>query len=169
MENVNNFIQASTNALADLNRKINEIQHNVNELPRSERELVNIQRKFDFNDNVYNYLLEKRAEAGIAIASNTNEKTIVDKAQQVGGGPVSPNKKMIMILAVLVGVGLAIVFIILKDLINNRIVTPEDMKKSTQIPSIGTIIHGSRRDQTSGIVASMEESPLGCNPSDRSV
>src|SRR5258705_3279625 len=54
MENVSNFIQASTNALADLSRKINEIQHNVNKLPRSERELVNIQRKFDFNDNVYN-------------------------------------------------------------------------------------------------------------------
>jgi len=152
MENVSNFIQASTNALADLSRKINEIQHNVNKLPRSERELVNIQRKFDFNDNVYNYLLEKRAEAGIAIASNTNEKTIVDKARQVGGGPVSPNKKMIMILALMGGFVMAIGSIMLRDLINNRIVTTEDMQKSTRIPSIGTIIHGSKRDQTSGIV-----------------
>jgi len=153
MDNVNNFVQASTNALADLNHKINEIQRNVNELPRSERELVNIQRKFDFNDNVYNYLLEKRAEAGIAIASNTTEKTIVDKAQQVGGGPVSPNKKMILAFALIVGLTLGVGLIILRDLINDRIVTMEDVEKSTRIPTIGTIIHGAKRDQNSGIVA----------------
>ncbi|MBI1767575.1 MAG: polysaccharide biosynthesis tyrosine autokinase [Bacteroidetes bacterium] len=154
MDNVSNFIQASTNALADLDRKIGEIQRNVNELPRSERELVNIQRKFDFNDNVYNYLLEKRAEAGIAIASNTNEKTIVDKAQQVGWGPVSPNRRLIMIIAVLGGLSLAVGLIILNDLINNnRIVTTEDVEKSTRIPTIGTIVHGAKRDHISGIVA----------------
>lgn len=152
IENVSNFIQASTNALADLNRKISEIQHNVNELPRSERELVNIQRKFDFNDNVYNYLLEKRAEAGIAIASNTNEKTIVDKAQQVGGGPVSPNKKMIMILAFVSGLGMALALIVLKDLVHDRIITTEDIEKSTRIPTIGTIVHGTKRDKSLGIV-----------------
>jgi capsular exopolysaccharide synthesis family protein len=152
MDNVTNFIQASTNALADLNRKIDEIQRTVNGLPRSERELVNIQRKFDFNDHVYNYLLEKRAEAGIAIASNTIEKTIVDKAQQVGGGPVSPNKKMIMILAIAGGLGMALVLIILKDLIHDRIVTTEDIEKSTRISTIGTIVHGSKRDKSMGIV-----------------
>jgi capsular exopolysaccharide synthesis family protein len=151
-DNVSNFIQASTNALADLNRKIDEIQQNVNGLPRSERELVNIQRKFDFNDHVYNYLLEKRAEAGIAIASNTIEKTIVDKAQQVGGGPVSPNKKMIMMLTIAAGLGLALVLIILKDLIHDRIITTEDIEKSTRIPTIGAIVHGSKRDKSQGIV-----------------
>src|SRR6185436_4315756 len=99
---------------------------NVNELPRSERELVSIQRRFDFNDNVYNYLLEKRAEAGIAIASNTIEKTIVDRAKQVGNGPVFPNTKLIMLIALILGFGLAVGMIILKDLISDNIVTMED-------------------------------------------
>jgi capsular exopolysaccharide synthesis family protein len=153
IDNVSNFIQASTNALADLNRKIDEIQRTVNGLPRSERQLVSIQRKFDFNDHVYNYLLEKRAEAGIAIASNTIEKTIVDKAQQVGGGPVSPNRKLIMLLAGVGGICLAIVLIIINDLINDRIITTEDIEKSTHIPSIGIIVHGTKRDQSSGLVA----------------
>jgi len=159
IDNVNNFIQASTNALHDLTRKIGDIQRNVNDLPRSERELVNIQRKFDFNDNVYNYLLEKRAEAGIAIASNTNEKTVVDKAQQVGGGPVSPNKKLIMMLAVIIALVLALGSILLRDLISDRIVTAEDMQKSTRIPSIGTIIHGSKKDQ-SAVIAPNNKSLL---------
>ena len=74
VENVNNMIEVSTIALTDINNRIFQIQKNLNVLPKNERELVNIQRRFDFNDNVYNYLLEKRAEAGIAIASNSVEK-----------------------------------------------------------------------------------------------
>ncbi len=160
IENVNNFILASTNALADLKRQIAEIQRNVKGLPRSERELVSIQRKFDFNDNVYNYLLEKRAEAGIAIASNTVEKTIVDRAQQVGGGPVSPNRKLTLMLALFGGLAAAVMLIMIKDLINDSIVTTEDIEKNTRIPFIGTIVHGSRRDRASVIVANAK-SALG--------
>jgi hypothetical protein len=64
VENVSNMIDVSTVALTDINNRIFQIQKNLNVLPKNERELVNIQRRFDFNDNVYNYLLEKRAEAG---------------------------------------------------------------------------------------------------------
>lgn len=153
VDNVNNFIEASTVALADINGQINQVQRAVRGLPRSERELVNIQRRFDFNDNVYNYLLEKRAEAGIAIASNTIEKTIVDRAKQVGSGPVSPNKTLILLLAAIGGVGLAVGLIITKDFVSDNIVTMQDVEKSTMIPFLGTISHGNRRDRASAIVA----------------
>ena len=153
LDNVNNFIETSTSALADLNRQIQRIEGTVRGLPKSERELVSIQRKFDFNDNVYNYLLEKRAEAGIAIASNTIEKSIVDRAKQVGSGPVFPNRRMIMILALIAGIGLAIGMIILKDLVSDNIITMEDLESSTMIPLVGAISHGSKSDRTSAIVA----------------
>lgn len=153
-ENVNNFIQATTIALADLNGKISDIKRNVQGLPKSERELVSIQRRFNFNDNVYNYLLEKRAEAGIAIASNTVEKAIVDRAKQVGDGAVSPNKKLIMLLAFLFGMVFAVGLVIVKDLINDSIITTQDLEKSTGIPFIGSITHGSKTDRQAVIVAS---------------
>ena len=153
IENVNNFIQATTIALADLNGKISDIKRNVQGLPKSERELVSIQRRFDFNDNVYNYLLEKIAEAGIAIASNTVEKAIVDRAKQVGDGAVSPNKKLIMLLAFLFGMIFAVGLVIIKDLINDSIITTQDLEKSTGIPFIGSITHGSKTDRQTVIVA----------------
>jgi capsular exopolysaccharide synthesis family protein len=153
IENVTNFIEASSMALSELNRQIADIHQRLKGLPKSEREMVSIQRRFDFNDNVYNYLLEKRAEAGIAIASNTVEKTIVDHAQQVGGGPISPNRKGILIGAVMLSLFLAGGLIIVKDVINDNIVTTSDVERSTKIPFIGTITHGSRRERTSAIVA----------------
>jgi capsular exopolysaccharide synthesis family protein len=159
VENVNNMIQVSTVAVTDNNNRIFQIQKNLNVLPRNERELVNIQRRFEFNDNVYNYLLEKRAEAGIAIASNSVEKTIVDRPYQVGTGPVSPNGTLILLLAVIVGVGGAIGAIVVKDMLNDNIVTHEDVEQHTKIPFIGTITHANKREQ--GSIIAHARSPIG--------
>lgn len=153
IENVNNYIGASTQALAELKSRISEVRSNVEGLPRSERELVNIKRRFDFNDNVYNYLLEKRAEAGIAIASNTVEKTIVDRAKLVGSGPVAPNKKLILALAVMFSLAFSLGLVIFNDVINDNIVTLKDVEKNSLIPCIGTISHGSKSERAAVIVA----------------
>jgi capsular exopolysaccharide synthesis family protein len=153
MENVDNFISASTVALSGLNQQIAELQGVVRSLPRSERELVNLQRRFDFNDNVYKYLLEKRTEAGIAIASNSVEKSIVDRAKQVGAGPVFPNKKLILSAACVVALVFALGLVVVKDFMNDNIVTLKDIEKSTEIPFLGAISHGTRRDRAAVVVA----------------
>jgi capsular exopolysaccharide synthesis family protein len=120
---------------------------------------VNTQRRFEFNDNVYNYLLERRAEAGIAIASNSVEKTVVDKPYQVGAGPVSPNDELIFALAIIVGIGCAVGSIVLKDMLNDNIVTHEDVEQHTKIPFIGTISHANKREQVS--IIAHARSPIG--------
>ena len=158
-ENVNNMVEVTSIALRDVNNRISKIQTNLNALPKNERELVKIQRSFEFNDNVYNYLLEKRAEAGIAIASNTVEKTIVDRPYQVGSGPVSPNQNLIYGLAMFLALAGTVAFIILKDFLNENIVTHDDVEKSTRIPFIGTIAHGTKREQ--GTIIAHAHSPIG--------
>jgi len=159
VDNVSNMIEVSTISLTDLNNRIFQIRKNLNVLPKNERELVNIQRRFDFNDNVYNYLLEKRAEAGIAIASNSVEKTIVDRPYQVGSGPVSPNTRLIFLAALLLGVGSAVGAILIKDMLNDNIVTHEDVEQHTKIPFIGTISHANKREQ--GSIIAHARSPIG--------
>lgn len=158
-ENVNNIIDASTIKLNDLNRRIAQYNAQLQRLPRNERELVKIQRRYEFSDNVYNYLLEKRAEAGIAIASNVVEKTIVDEAMVVGTGPVSPNKKLIMAAAMLLGFGGALGLIILKDFLNDNIVSHEDLEQFTKIPFLGMVTHASKREQSNVVANTL--SPVG--------
>jgi capsular exopolysaccharide synthesis family protein len=158
-ENVNNMIEVTSIALTDVNNRIFKIQKNLDQLPRNERELVKIQRSFEFNDNVYNYLLEKRAEAGIAIASNSVQKTIVDRPYQVGNGPVSPNSKIIYGIALFLGLAGTVAFIIVKDFLNDNIVTHEDVERNTKIPFIGTITHGNKREQ--GTIIAHARSPIG--------
>ena len=159
LENVSNIIDASSIKLNDLNRRISTTNAQLQRLPRNERELVKIQRRYDFSDNVYNYLLEKRAEAGIAIASNVVEKAVVDEAMMVGSGPVSPNKRLILAAAVILALGGALALIILKDFLNDNIVTHEDLEQYTRIPFLGAISHGSRREQ--GNLVANALSPVG--------
>jgi capsular exopolysaccharide synthesis family protein len=158
-ENVNNMVQVTSIALRDVNNRISKIQTNLEALPKNERELVKIQRSFEFNDNVYNYLLEKRAEAGIAIASNTVEKTVVDRPYQVGNGPVSPNRNLVYGIALFFAIAGTIAFIIAKDFLNENIVTHDDVEKNTKIPFIGTIAHGTKREQ--GTIIAHAHSPIG--------
>lgn len=147
LENVNNILNVSRIALNDLDERLLLIRNKLNRLPKNERELVNLERRFKFNDNVYNYLLQKRAEAGIAIASNTPETTVVDSAKQLGKGPIAPNKKMVYALAVILSFCLTVVVIVARDFFNDNITSHEDIERSTKIPLIGSISRGSRREQ----------------------
>jgi capsular exopolysaccharide synthesis family protein len=148
IENVTNLVDATAFSLSNIENRIQQLQTTLRRLPRNERELVNIKRRFDFSDNVYNYLLEKRAEAGIAIASNTVEKTIIDKAKQVGRGPVFPNSRMIYIVAFVVAMMGGLGLIIGKDFLNDNIINQQDVERFTTIPFIGTISHANRRERT---------------------
>ena len=77
-----------------------EVESEVrNYLPETERQMVTIQRKFDINNTVYTYLLEKRAEAGIAKASNVSDNKIIDKAFLFNSSNLKPQTRQNYIMA----------------------------------------------------------------------
>lgn len=149
MDHINKQIKSTTAAITDIDSRIAKIQKTIDVLPKNDRELVNIQGGFTLNDNVYNYLLQKRTEAGISIASNSIQKTIIDKPYRVGDGPVSPNRTLVFIFAGLGAIVVASALIILKDVLNDNIITVEDVEQGTKIPLIGTIGHADKREQSS--------------------
>jgi uncharacterized protein involved in exopolysaccharide biosynthesis len=67
-ENVNNLIYTNQLTLNDISERTVKINREIEKLPYNERQLINIQRRFDLNDQIYTYLLEKRAETGISQA-----------------------------------------------------------------------------------------------------
>ena len=63
-------------------------------LPKSERDFVQLQRKFDLSENIYKYLLEKKEEAKIAEAGNVSDHKVIDYARLDSKRPSSPNKRI---------------------------------------------------------------------------
>jgi capsular exopolysaccharide synthesis family protein len=140
-ENVSQLVASSAIALRENQRNIGRINQVINRLPENENALTNINRQFSFNDNIYNYLLQKRTEAGIAVASYVPDKNVIDGARKVGG-VVSPNKMVIMLLALMVGFGLPATIIVTQDYFNDRIRGRKQLVQLYKYPLVSVISRG---------------------------
>src|SRR5690606_12297525 len=110
----------------------------VNRLPATERNLLNIQRQFSIHENIYVYLLEKRAEAEISRASNSPTNAILDVGRS-GSTPVAPKRSLNYLIGLILGLALPIGFITVRDFFNTKIQDPKEVEKSLKVPLIGMI------------------------------
>ncbi len=136
-ENLRSLLAASDIMLHDLSRRTAQVEARINELPHTERELMGIQRLFNLNDATYNYLLQKRSEAGIALASNMPDHRVIDPARSMG--QVSPKKQMNYMLALMASLLLPLALLTLRDFLNTRITDKELVVKETGLPVVGMI------------------------------
>ena len=146
-ENINSSLKSIDNAIEDSNKKISLVEVELNKLPGTERRLINIQRKFDLNNTVYNYLLEKKAEAGIAKASNVSDNRIIDFAEPFNSLMISPKSRQNYVMALILGLLIPVVLILLIDYLNNKIIDKKDIEKETKAPIIGFISHNTLQSE----------------------
>lgn len=145
VQTAESLVEQADISLAEVNRRLGRTNYQYNQLPENERQLVNIERKFKLSDNLYNYLMEKRAEAGIAIASDQVDKSIVDGARMLGFKHVSPSKSKMLALALFLGLFLPVAVILLRDLIRDRIDDVEELKRLTKLPVLALIPASKRK------------------------
>lgn len=138
-ENIENLINSNKIALQENQRRINNLKAQLNSLPESERNLNTIERKYTLNDNIYNYLLEKRAEAGLALASNLPDKSVVDEARTSSETPVSPNNKMIYLMALLASLGVPVGLIWGQHFFKNKVTDKSDLEEIAHVPMLGIV------------------------------
>jgi tyrosine-protein kinase Etk/Wzc len=109
-ENVTSFIQNTNTFLTEINAQIRRVEREINVLPETERRLLGIQRKFTVNENIYLYLLQKRAESEITRASNMPKNAILDYAR-AGQKPVFPRKIINLVIGFSIGLFFSIGYI----------------------------------------------------------
>jgi len=108
-------------------------------IPKVERELLSIERLQSISENLYIFLLKKRAEAKITSSSNVSDSKVLEPAMLFKKEPVDPDKSKNYMLAFLLGIGLPIFFLLIKELLNDKIITRTDLVKSTSMPILGMI------------------------------
>lgn len=137
-ENVNSSIRNMESNVDQINQRIAVFEREASLLPETERQLVSIQRQFTINENIYVYLLEKRAEAEIQRASNYPKNSILDYARaQVK--PVSPKKLVNYLIGFGLGLGIPLLLITIKNIMNSKIEDPKFLEKKKDIPFLGVI------------------------------
>ena len=140
-ENISDGLNNIDLSIVDANQKLLNIETEIKILPSTERQMINIQRKFDINNTVYTFLLEKRAEAGIARASNVSDNRIIDHAGIFNSSRIKPKVTNNLITAIILGFFIPFIFIVLLDFLNNKIIDRKDIEKITSIPILGYVSH----------------------------
>jgi len=121
-----------------LNKRSNQIESGIVSVPKTERSFLDLSRQQQIKQELYLFLMQKREETAISKTTNVSNLKIIE-APMTGGGPISPNKNMILLIGAVLGLLLPLVIIYLKDVLNTTILTQEDITSRTQTPIVGAI------------------------------
>ena len=141
IDNINNLIRNNTISMNEVKRHLNSAENDLQKLPVTERKLINIQRRYNVNDEIYTYLLQKRAEAAIARASNVSDNKILDMARPENAALIAPKSRSNYMIGLLAGIFFPFGLLILLDLMNNKITSRSEIESRTSIPVISVIGH----------------------------
>jgi capsular exopolysaccharide synthesis family protein len=143
-EALSSLISSTNLALSDYNRRIAEMEGNIYNMPKDEMALLNLQSKTNLSDKTYDFLLEKRTEAAIALATNSPDKRIIDYAEMIGDSPIFPKTKPLLIIAILIGLFIPASILLVMDKMDNTLKTKEDLAQVTHIPFLGFITNAGK-------------------------
>jgi len=140
-ENIDNSVRNLDMSVKEVDEKIRNIEVELARLPVTEKGLIRIQRKYELNNTVYNYLLEKRAEAAITKASNVPENEIIDNAGYYNITQVRPRSSRNNMIAFITGLIIPMLLILIIDYLNDKIIDRRDVERNTGAPILGYISH----------------------------
>jgi capsular exopolysaccharide synthesis family protein len=144
LRNALNGAMSNINVLLEsLNNRLNQVNAKINRMPSAERRKLGIQRKFTFSDNTYDMLMQRKATAGITLATNQSDWSILEYAK-VDRDLIWPKSKFIYLLSIFLGLVIPAVLVIIADLLNTRVKNKEDIAIATPIPILGSIVKGSK-------------------------
>jgi capsular exopolysaccharide synthesis family protein len=162
-ESIKNCIANLNLSKSETEKKISLNETEMSKLPSIEKRFINIQRQFDLNNSIYTYLLEKRAESGIAQASTLPDNRTIDYAQL--RGLVKPTTRKNVMIALVLGLLLPAAALALMDFLNNKVIDKKDVIRKTKVPVIGYISHSDSKNE----IPVVEKSASSLSESFRSI
>lgn len=110
----------------------------ISDIPRREREYADKLRQQRIKESLYVVLLEKKEEANLSLAVTAPSAKVIEDPL-AGKLPIAPNKMLVMLVAVLVGLAVPLIIFLLKENLNYKIETDMDVKRLTNIPLLASL------------------------------
>ncbi len=134
---ISNSRNAYTKIVENVNSQIATNLGSLKSLPGKQRELLGIQRKVDVNQNLYVFLLERRASTYIARASIIPDSKVIESPRVVG--ITWPDKTKINNLFLLIGFVIGLVIVLIRVLFFTTLQTLEELKEASHFPILGEL------------------------------
>lgn len=125
-------------ALNEYQSEQNKIETKITKIPYQEKLFRSLERQQHIKENLYLLLLQKREETAISLAVVASKARIVEPVF-VSEKPVSPKKNFILLASLILGTLIPFIVIYLKELINTKIISKNDIKLLSKIPIVAEI------------------------------
>ncbi|RYD59421.1 MAG: polysaccharide biosynthesis tyrosine autokinase [Sphingobacteriales bacterium] len=130
-------VQVSIN---QLNKMSGRLDARIRQVPAKQRVYLEYSRQQAIKQELYLFLLKKREETAISKSATTSDAKIIDVARRIPR-PVSPNRRMVFLSALVFGLIVPAAGLFIKDLLNIRIRSREDVSQATNMSVLAEIGH----------------------------
>ncbi|MGF1804986.1 polysaccharide biosynthesis tyrosine autokinase, partial [Aliivibrio sifiae] len=103
------------------------LNQQVQKLPKTQREVLRMQRDVELNQQIYIQLLNKTQELNIIKAGTVGNVRILDSAQAYSAA-VKPKKSLIVVLATLLGGMLSVALVLVKAALHRGVENPDEIE-----------------------------------------
>lgn len=135
LEGLKNTTNSLKISLRDLNFQESILNSKLSTVPTKEKVYRGIERQQTIKEQLYLFLLQQREEASISLAVTAPKAKIVDKAFS-SNVPVSPNKPIIYLGAIAMGLLFPFLVIYGRSLLNNRVLNRIDIEQKLPTTSL---------------------------------
>jgi len=143
-------VQSLQASIDEQNKIVKNYESRFNKLPKTTIELARLERERSALEKLYLIVEEKYQEATINEQSQPGNVLIVDPGIRPTE-PAKPNRKLIVLIGLILGGGVGLGFVFLRDYMDNTIKTPEDIEKQNMnllawLPQIDELLVGNKNE-----------------------
>ncbi len=113
------------------------IKKELQALPETEKQLIEIERQQVIKQQLYLYLLQKREETALSLNVTVANNRVIEPVMMQG--QVAPKPTQVKLMGISLGLLLPILSIILFQVMNNKVMVEDHIKEKTTVPILCTI------------------------------
>ena len=146
ISSVQNYVHTIELQVKEARATESALNGQVSSAPEKEKQALGIERQQALKAALYTYLLNKREEVALQLAINEANVRMVE--YPMGSPvPVSPVRRNILLIALLIGLCIPAGVIYLRRLLDTTISGRDDVEKLTGIPIVGELPHWYRASE----------------------
>lgn len=150
---ISNYIKTIKIQIGSMQGYNADVKEKVTSNPAQAKKLLSVERDQKVMESLYLYLLQKKEENEISMTYTPAPTQVVDMPHG-SSFPTYPNKKSVLLAAILIGLLLPAVIIFVRESLNTTVRGKLDIESRTQIPVVGEvplIDNGKKRVKLNGI------------------
>ncbi|MCB0782604.1 MAG: hypothetical protein KDC03_24195, partial [Flavobacteriales bacterium] len=149
---IGNTRTALRQKIGDVGGQIADYESLIRGVPKTQRDILNIERKVQVNEKLYLFLLEKRANTVIARAGIIPQTKVIETARSLG--VVRPDKVKILYSFIVGGVVISLLVVFVRVMFYDRIENADQLKEVAHLPVFGEIIASEKAEENYAVVDS---------------